>query len=106
MARTATLDSAAEAVKSAASAASTRARRAAHEGVRQASEAGETYRSVFHDLADEAERRFKQGEREAGAFGKAIAREATARPGLAIALVAATALVGGSLLGWALSRRR
>lgn len=105
MARRATLDSVAETVSSAAGAASARSRRVKAEAARQASETGETYRNVFHDLADEAERRFKQGERDAGTLGKAIMREASARPGLAMAMVAAAALVGGSLLGWALSRR-
>ena len=105
MARRAAFDPFAETMKSAVVAASNGAHRAARDGARFIRDAGETYRSASDDFADAAHRRIRQGEREADRLGRLIVHEATARPGFAIAMVAASALVGGALLGWALSRR-
>ena len=116
MARSATLDQVAETLKSAAGTASTKARRAARaatsDGVKAGAKAGakaardlrSAQRSVFDEIAEEAERRIAQGERQAGRVGRAVVREVSARPGLAVAAVAATA-IAASLVGWLLSRR-
>lgn len=104
------MEEAAKATGNTAGRAAGRARRTARHAMAEASQAfdegRETYRSVFHDLADEAERKLAETERQARGFGQLVLKEVTSRPGAAVISVAIAAALGASLAGWMMTRRR
>lgn len=105
MARISAFDDVAEA----AGAISTKARRAARaatsDTIRAAGRGQDTARSVFHDLAEEAEERMAAAEKASQAFGAIVSRQARERPVLTVVAVVATAALAASFAGWVLSRR-
>lgn len=104
------MEEAAQVTGKTASRAAGRARRTARRAMAEASQAldegHEAYRTVFHDLADEAERKLAETERRARGFGQLVLKEVTSRPGAAVLSVAVAAALGASLAGWMMTRRR
>ena len=103
--RGADLNDAAEKIGATASAVSSHARRAARaatsEAARAARDNGGVVRTVFHDLADEAEERARQAGSVSTKVGRRIASGAADQPLVALAIVGAAA----ALIGYALARR-
>ena len=110
------IDGAARELGTTARALTSHARRAARAATSEAARAiqdnRDTVRTVFHDLADEAEARSRDAEKKAGAIAERVKagvsdamREGRGRPIATVALVAVTAALASALAASVFTRR-